>query len=75
MVETGKNVPALARISRNVLGLAFAQVFLGVGNVLTGLSAHSQLTHSAVGALLWGSLIFLAVRAGAMKTSSQTVGA
>jgi len=63
-ITTAKQLPILAGPARRALGLSVAQVFLGVGTVLSGLSTHSRAFHAAVGYALWGILFFIAVRVG-----------
>jgi heme A synthase len=66
-VASARTAPRLARLGRASLGLASAQVLLGIGTVMSGLSTHSRATHAAVGYALWGVLFLIAVRAGAFR--------
>ncbi len=59
--------PKLAIAGGNILGLASAQVFLGIGLVLSGLNSHSRLSHAAVGYALWGVLFYIGLRSGGVK--------
>jgi heme A synthase len=76
--ETARNVPSLAPAARRAMGLALAQVFLGIGTVLSGLSTHSRATHAAVGYLLWGTLFYIVLRSGGVRwlwdTTSRDFG-
>jgi heme a synthase len=76
-VVAAKTTPALSRPARRALGLAVAQVILGIGTVLSGLNTESRAIHAAVGYALWGVLFFITLRSGGMrwlwdKTQSTT---
>jgi heme A synthase len=62
-----KTSPALAGPARRAFALSVAQVFLGIGTVLSGLNAHSRVLHAAVGYALWGTVFFIVIRAGGVR--------
>jgi heme A synthase len=66
-ITTAKKIPELARPALQVLGLSIAQVFLGIGTVMTGLDFGSRALHAAVGYAIWGILFYLAIRVGAVR--------
>jgi heme A synthase len=68
-----KTAPELLAPARRALGLSVAQVFLGIGVVMTQLSADSRLVHVAIGYALWGNLLFILVRTGGIKPRSANV--
>ncbi len=57
-----KSGPELLRSARRTSSLAVAQVFLGIGVVMTQLHPDSRLCHVAVGYALWGILLYIRVR-------------
>ena len=63
-LAAAKTSAPLARPSRQALGLAVAQILLGIGTVMGRLNSHSRATHAAVGYALWGILFYVALRAG-----------
>ena len=55
---------ALARAAGLALGLAAVQVALGIATVLGGLAIPIRAAHAVAGYGLWGTLVWLCVRAG-----------
>jgi heme A synthase len=66
-VTSAKQMHSVAGPARRALGLAVAQVFLGVGTVLSGLKTESRVIHAAVGYALWCTLFYIAIRAGGIR--------
>lgn len=66
-VLTAKKTPLLARPARRVLGIAVAQIFLGIGTVMSSLNTESRAIHAAVGYALWGILFYVTIRAGGFR--------
>ncbi|MEO5968635.1 MAG: COX15/CtaA family protein [Bdellovibrionia bacterium] len=66
-LAAARTSPPLAGPTRRVFALSVAQVFLGIGTVLSGLNAHSRIFHAAVGYALWGTLFFVVIRAGGVR--------
>ena len=66
-ITAAKTFPPLAQSTRRAFSLAVAQVFLGIGTVMSGLNTESRALHAAVGYALWGILFYIAVRAGAVR--------
>ena len=62
-----KTAPELASPTRRAFALSVAQVFLGIGTVLSGLNADSRVLHAAVGYALWGTLVYVVIRAGGAR--------
>lgn len=62
-----KTCPELAHPTRRVFALSLAQVFLGIGTVMSGLQTHSRATHAAVGYLIWGLLFYVVLRSGGVR--------
>jgi heme o synthase len=56
--------PTVTRLAGYAAGLVAVQVGLGVANVANRLSALTVVPHLAVGALLWGTMVALALHAG-----------
>ena len=65
---------ALARPAALALGLAVAQVALGITAVLAGLAIPVRATHAVVGYALWGALVWLSVRAGCWSQVARDAG-
>ena len=63
-VEAARTTPSLARPTRQAFALSVAQVFLGIGNVMGGLSSESRIIHAGVGYALWGILFYVTIRSG-----------
>lgn len=77
-IVAAKTTPQLAGVTRRTLGVAVAQVILGIGTVMSHLNTESRAIHAAVGYALWGLLFYIAIRAGALrwlweKRSSSTL--
>src|SRR5262249_38799643 len=53
---------ALAGVAASAAALAFAQVGLGVGAVLSGLAVPLRATHAVVAYLLWATLVWISAR-------------
>jgi heme A synthase len=66
-----KTAPALLSPARKASGLGVAQVFLGIGIVMTQLHPNSRLYHVAVGYALWGLLVFIRSRTGGILTAEK----
>jgi heme A synthase len=66
-LAAARTSPALAGPTRRIFALSVAQVFLGIGTVLSGMNAHSRILHSAIGYALWGILFFTTLRAGGVR--------
>ncbi len=62
-----KSAPELFRSARRASGLAVAQVFLGVGVVMTQLHPDSRLCHVAIGYALWGITLYILARTGGFR--------
>jgi heme A synthase len=63
-LNAARTAPELARPTRRVFALSVAQVFLGVGAVLSGLNADSRAFHAAAGYAIWGILVYVVIRSG-----------
>jgi protoheme IX farnesyltransferase len=63
--------PLLVRLSTLALVLLIAQVFVGGANVLTELATWARATHVAMSALIWATVVALAVAARAEPTSTR----
>lgn len=63
---TARSTPSLAGPARNLFGLGMAQIFLGIGVIMSHLDSGSRLIHSAIGYAIWGILFYLAIRTGAL---------
>jgi protoheme IX farnesyltransferase len=55
--------PTVTRLAGYAAGLVVVQIGLGLANVLNRLSALTVVPHLAVGALLWGTMVALALHA------------
>jgi heme A synthase len=66
-IATAKKCPQLSGPARRALGLAVAQVFIGIGTIMSGLETGSRATHAAVSYALWGILFYLALRTSDMR--------
>ncbi|MFZ9594923.1 MAG: COX15/CtaA family protein [Bdellovibrionia bacterium] len=70
---SARKAPLLAGVTRRAFGLSVAQIFLGIGTVLSGLHPDSRTLHSAVGWALWGLLFFVALRSGGVNLSQAPI--
>ncbi len=57
-----KTAPELQVAARRAFALSVAQIFLGIGTVLSQLKPDSRLIHVAIGYALWGFLFYICVR-------------
>jgi len=62
--RTQRAHPTVTRLAGYAAGLVAVQIGLGVANVANRLSALTVVPHLAVGALLWGTMVALALHAG-----------
>ncbi len=62
-----KSAPALLAPAKRASGFSLAQVFLGIGVVMTQLHPDSRLMHVAIGYALWGHLFFILIRTGGFR--------
>ena len=67
MLGVAKEVPGLHRASGNAFKLALAQIFLGIGTVMTGLNTHTRASHAAIGYALWGTTFYIVIRSGGLR--------
>jgi protoheme IX farnesyltransferase len=63
--------PLLVRLSTLALVLLIAQIFVGGANVLTELATWARATHVAMSALIWATVIALAIAARAEPTGAR----
>jgi heme A synthase len=63
-LNAARSAPELALPTRRVFALSVAQVFFGIGVVLSGLSSNSRVFHAAAGYAIWGLLTFVVIRSG-----------
>ena len=68
---TARSTPEIAGPARNLFGLSMAQILLGVGVIMSQLDPGSRLLHSAIGYALWGILLYLAIRVGAIPGQTR----
>lgn len=66
-IAAAKQMPSVAGPSRRAFGLAVAQVFIGVGTVMSGLNPESRTIHAAIGYALWGILFYILIRSGGLQ--------
>src|SRR5262245_16648791 len=62
---------AVARPAAFLLVVALAQVALGIAAVWSGLAVPIRAAHAVVGYALWGTLVWLSVRAGCWKEMAR----
>ena len=65
-LTTAKTTPSLAGPTRRAFALSMAQIFLGIGTVMSGLSIQSRIIHAAVGYAICGLLFYVAIRSGGL---------
>ena len=68
---TARSTPEIAGPARNLFGLSMAQILLGVGVIMSQLDPGSRLLHSAIGYTLWGLLLYVAIRSGALPGQTR----
>jgi len=57
----------VARLAAAAFALSLTQILLGIVTVMGGLNVEARALHAAVAYTLWGILLSIAVRAGALK--------
>ena len=62
-----KTAPELLSSARRASALSVAQIFLGIGVVMTQLHSDSRLCHVAIGYALWGILVYILARTGGLR--------
>lgn len=67
-----KELPGLKRVSQLTWMIALSQVVFGILTVLTSLHTHTRATHAALGYALWGLLVYLGVRSGALPAPASS---
>jgi heme A synthase len=68
-LTTSRVASSLAKPAGSALVLSLMAILLGIGSVVGGLSMEFRALHAGVAYLLWGILLSIAIRAGALKLS------